>query len=509
LSFSRFFDLCHRLEQYPVAIPALSLFLGAFLSCAFAPLEWFWLTPLILAIMFHLLTRAKNWFHAALRFWLFGMGLFLSGVSWVYISIHVFGGVSMPMAAIPTFLLCLLLSCGYPLIGATFRLHLPASPRKQAIFFAALLALLDLGRGWFFTGFPWLALGYSQTPPSPLAGYAPILGIYGISFAVALIAALLALGSRVKPGPWLAALLILGCGLLLRFVPWTHPVGDPISVTLIQSNFTQDQKWRPENFLITLELYRKLITENPTQLTVLPETAMPFFLDTIPQSYIAELKALAKRKNGDLLVGVPTRVEDRYWNSAVSFGTSPSQTYSKSHLVPFGEYVPPGFRWFMVLVNIPMVGFSGGPDNQPPLEIAGQRVAVNICYEDLFGHELLHALPRATLMVNMSNTAWFGRSLAQAQHLQIARLRALETGRPMLRATNTGMTAIIQPDGYVHAVLPPFEAGVLTETVQGYQGMTPFILFGDLPLAFLVLGVMIWLQKTEWRKHPPQQTPLR
>ena len=503
MSFSRLFDFYHRLEQHPVAVSILSLFLGASLSCAFSPLEWFWLTPLLLALQFRFLTRAKNGLHAAWLFWMFGLGLFLAGVSWVYISIHVFGGVSMPMAAIPTLLLCMLLSCAHPLVGAAFRIHLPSSPRKQAILFATFIALLDLGRGWFFTGFPWLALGYSQTPPSPLAGYAPLFGVYGMSFAIALIAALLAIGSRAKPGPWLVALLILGCGALLRFVPWTHPVGEPIRVALIQSNFSQDQKWRPENFPITLKLFHKLVVENPAQLVVLPETAMPFFLDTIPQSYIAELKTLAKRQNGDLLIGVPTRAGERYWNSAVSFGTSPSQRYSKSHLVPFGEYVPPGFRWFMVLVNIPMVGFTGGPDNQPPLEIAGQRVAVNICYEDLFGQELLHALPRATLMVNMSNTAWFGRSLAQAQHLQIARLRALETGRPMLRATNTGMTAIIQPDGSVLAVLPPFESGALTETVQGYQGITPYILFGDIPIAFLILGVMIWFHKTEWRKRSP------
>jgi apolipoprotein N-acyltransferase len=501
LNFPRFHALCYRLEHDPVSSPVFCLFLGALFSCAFAPLELFWLAPVVLAILFRQLVRAPGERHAALRIWLFGMGLFLSGVSWVYVSLYAFGGMSMLLATVPTFLLCLTLAVAHPVAGGIFRRHLPASPWRQAFFFAAFWTALDLGRGWLFTGFPWLALGFSQTPPSPLAGYAPILGVYGLSFAVALVAALLAIGSRQTPRPWIAALLVLAVGGGLRFIPWTHPVGSPVSVALIQSNIRQDQKWKPENFLATLALYRKLITQHPARLTVLPETALPVFLDTIPQYYLADLKTWAQRQNGDLLIGVPTRTREHYWNSAVSFGASPSQTYSKTHLVPFGEYIPKGFEWFLRLASIPMVGFSSGPADQQPLAIAGQQVATNICYEDLFGQELLPPLPRATLMVNLSNTAWFGRSLAQAQHLQIARMRALETGRPMLRATNTGMTAIIRPDGYVQAVLEPFTTGVLKGEVRGHQGITPYIVWGDACIALLVLGILLWLQWTG-RKKP-------
>ncbi|MDR1648374.1 MAG: apolipoprotein N-acyltransferase [Zoogloeaceae bacterium] len=486
-----------RLERHAAAAPFLAFFLGALTTCAFAPLGLFWLTPLTLAFLFRLLVAAPGGWHALLRAWLFGMGVFLAGVSWVFNSIHIFGGLSVPLAAVPTFLLCFILASGHLFFGI-FRYHLPASPWRQALFFAAIYAAIDLGRGWLFTGFPWLALGFSQTPPSPFSGYAPIFGVYGLSFFVAFCAALLTLGSRVQPRFWFVALAILVIGAGLRQIQWTHPVGAPISVTLIQSNIGQDQKWQPENYPETLRFYRQQIEANPAQLTVLPETALPVFYDTLPPAYLNLLETLARREAGDLLLGVPLRSKTQFWNGAVSRGVSPSQRYAKSHLVPFGEYVPEGFRWFMGLVNIPMVGFTPGSLRQPPLAIAGQQIAVNICYEDLFGQGLLPPLPRATMMVNLSNTAWFGqRSLAQDQHLQIARMRALETGRPMLRATNTGMTAVIRPDGQVQSVLPPFTHGVLTGRVAGYQGMTPYIFWGDIPIAFFLLALMLWLQ---WRE---------
>jgi apolipoprotein N-acyltransferase len=181
--------------------------------------------------------------------------------------------------------------------------------------------------------------------------------------------------------------------------------------------------------------------------------------------------------------------EQRYYNAVVSLGTSPTQGYAKSHLVPFGEFVPPGFGWIVAVLRIPLSDFSRGSDGQRPLRLAGQRVALNVCYEDAFGPEIIRQLPEATLLANVSNVAWFGDSLAPAQHLRIARMRSIETGRTMLRATNTGVTAVIDPRGAVVGRLPSFSAGVLEASVQGYEGATPYVRAGNLPVVAAALLV--------------------
>ena len=207
-------------------------------------------------------------------------------------------------------------------------------------------------------------------------------------------------------------------GFGLHQIEWTSPQGEPVSVALIQGNIPQEMKFRPEAFIRTLNLYRDLIDANPAQLTLLPETAFPAFLDQLPEAYIDALKALAGRQNGDIILGTLTGDNNAYYNSAISLGTSPLQVYSKSHLVPYGEFIPPGFAWFMAYANIPASSFSRGPEKQAPLAVAGQRVAANICYEDVFGSEIIRTLPEAGILANLSNTAWFGDSLAQPQHLQ-------------------------------------------------------------------------------------------
>jgi apolipoprotein N-acyltransferase len=259
-------------------------------------------------------------------------------------------------------------------------------------------------------------------------------------------------------------------------------------------------KFRPEAFLRTLALYRQLVADHPAQLTLLPETAVPAFYDQLPPEFVAQLKAAVDQHGGDLVFGTITGHGEHYWNSAVSLGASPTQTYSKTHLVPFGEFIPPGFSWFMQLASIPMSSFSRGPAVQAPLAVAGRQVAINICYEDVFGEEIIRALPQAGILANLSNTAWFGRSLAQPQHLQIARLRAVESGRPMLRATNTGMTAVIAADGSLQAVLPPFTQGVLRAEVRAYEGLTPYARYGN--LAFLILAGLCLLASQLARRRP-------
>jgi len=482
-----------------------ALLLGAVSVLAYAPFAWFPLIGLTLAALYALLAGAadeqrgapKGEYQGALIGAAFGFGLFIAGVSWVYVSLSVFGGMPAAVAALATFLFCVIMSLYPAAVGALFVRFSPAGWWPPALFFAALWALGEWLRGWVLTGFPWLAVGYSQTLPSPLAGLAPVFGVFGVSFASALFAALLATAWRAPRKavpPVLAAGLLLAAGALLGEVRWTAPDGAPLSVALLQGNVAQDLKWRPEKFSESLHTYYRLAQDNPAQLTVMPETALPAFLDQIPAAYLDDLKRLAERENGDLLLGIAIGQATQYANSAISLGTSPTQQYSKSHLVPFGEFVPPGFGWFLKLANIPMSDFTPGAARQPALRIAGQKVAVNICYEDAFGEQIIRALPEATLLVNLSNVAWFGDSLAPAQHLQIAQMRARETGRMMLRATNTGMTAIIGADGEVVSVLPPFTRGALRGQVRAYTGSTPYVRWGNWPViaGALLLIVLLW-----------------
>ncbi len=461
--------------------------LGAAGVLAFAPFEQFWLTPLVWLGLLWLLRRAAGVREAAFHGFAFGLGFYLCGVSWVYVSLSVFGGMPRWLAGLAAFLFCAALSLFPALVGAAFKRWQPAADWRQALYFAALVAGADWLRGWIFTGFPWLAAGYSQTPPSPLAGFAPLLGVYGLSLLAVLSGALLLCRWRGA----LAVGLMLLAGFALRQVAWTLPEGEPIAVALIQGNVPQEMKFRPESLYRTLALYRELIAAHPADLILLPETAFPIFFEQLPPAYVEVLKASAARHGGDLILGTLTGDGAHYWNSALSLGRSPLQIYSKTHLVPFGEMIPPGFAWFMQMATIPMSSFERGPRHQPPLEVAGRRVAVNICYEDAFGEEIIAALPEAGILANLSNTAWFGRSLAQPQHLQIARLRALESGRPMLRATNTGMTAVIAPDGAVLAQLPPFTQGVLKAEVTAYQGLTPYARFGNGPALALMLLLLL------------------
>ena len=467
----------------------VALLAGASGILGFAPFGLFWFAPLPWLVLFALLRQSASVREAAWTGFAFGAGFFLAGVSWIHVSLATFGGMPWWLAGPATLIFCLVLAAYLALAGWLFKRWQPDAFWRQALFFASLIAAVDALRGWIFTGFPWLALGYSQAPPSPLAGFAPLIGVYGLSLLVALAAACLL---RWRSGLPVLVLLVLG-GAGLRQIDWTQAVGEPVRVALVQGNIPQEMKFQPDAFIRTLRLYYELVEANPAQLTLLPETALPAFIDQIPAAYLADLKALAQRQQGDLIFGSVTgELPDRYFNSAISLGVSGMQIYSKHHLVPFGEFIPAGFAWFMAYANIPMSSFAAGPAEQAPLQVAGQRVAVNICYEDVFGREIIRPLPEAGILANLSNTAWFGRSLAQPQHLQIAQLRAVETGRPMLRATNTGMTAIIDAKGHVVRVLPPFVTDVLTGEVQAYQGSTPYVRFGDWPfLALLLFGFVL------------------
>ena len=494
--------------------PSLSLpgaFAAGVLSvAAYAPIGLFPLAPLSLAALAALLARAGGARRGFLLAFLWGLGAFLAGVSWLYVALNRYGGMPAPLAGLAILLFCALLALFPALAGALFaRLRPAAGVLLPAALFAALWLLTEWLRGWVLTGFPWLAVGYSQTPPSPLAGFLPVLGVYGVGGLLALFAGLLAFApwrdlARAWPAAALALGLVLG-GVGLGRVAWTEPVGEPLRVALLQTNIEQGLKWQPERLRDWLDTNLQLVADNPAQLVVLPETTLPLLADQLPQGYLDHLQARMRAVGGDLVLGVFTRdAEGRIHNAAISTGRSAEQWYAKRHLVPFGEYSPPLFGWFYALADIPMSDQSRGPAGQPPMRLGGQQVAVNICYEDLFGAELLHALPQASLMLNLSNLAWYGDSFAQPQHLQIARVRALETGRPMLRSTNTGMTAVVQPDGTVSAALPAFERGALHAEVRGYQGLTPYARWGDwlgVGLAAVVVMV-VWLSGRRRQARP-------
>lgn len=301
--------------------------------------------------------------------------------------------------------------------------------------------------------------------------------------------------SRLPPSAFILLALWLG-GWGLKQIEWTQPAGEPVAVSLLQGNVPQDLKWREDRIRTTLEDYRTLAQSSADRLIIFPETALPLFLDTVPQDYLAGLAAHAKKNGGDMLIGVPERLPNgQYYNSVLSFGSAPAQSYRKFHLVPFGEFIPlrPVLGAIVSALAIPLQDFSRGTARPQPLEVAGQRVAVNICYEDAFGEEIIRQLPQATVLVNVSNVAWFGRSIAPRQHLQISQARALETGRYMLRATNTGVTAVISPRGEVVAIAPEFTRAVVSYRVPGFQGSTPYVRWGNyavLALAAVLIGAV-------------------
>ena len=490
----------------------LALLAGGASVFAFSPFELFVLALPALAVFAWQLQRAARVGDGFLLGLAWGFGAFAAGISWLYVALNRYGGMPMPLAALAIALFCAYLALYPALAGALFVRLRSGGALARAGLFAALWLVAEWLRGVVFTGFPWLAIGYTQTPPSPLAGFLPLIGVYGVGGLVAFLAAGLAFvrWNRLRaamPAMALGALL-LGGGAALRTVAWTAPVGPPLSVALVQTNFEQSLKWNPEHFVDVLRANAQLVRDTEAQLVVLPETTLPTLMDRLPEGYLELLRGFVREHGGDLVLGVFRTERDdaageasdglRIYNAAISLGDGPMQTYAKQHLVPFGEYSPPLFGWFYRLVDIPMSDQTRGAPDQPPMTLGGQRIALNICYEDLFGAELVRALPQATLILNLSNLAWYGTSLAQPQHLQIARVRALETGRPMLRATNTGMTAVVQPDGSVAAVLPEFERGVLRAEVHGYQGMTPYAHWGDraaLGFAALMLAVLLVRQR--------------
>ena len=468
------------------------LFAGAAAVTAFAPFGWFPVATLSLAILFNQWLRddRKQAFRHGL---LFGAGFFGAGISWVFISIKVYGHVAAPVAIFITLGLIAFLSL-YPALLGYFlvRVFRTLTPAVLLVAVPSGWVMAEWLRGWVFSGFPWMNIGSSQID-SPLGAYGPVLGVYGTGWTVALSAVLLVLVFRNRQRlPGLVLLLLLwGGGYLLDRVAWTEPRGAALQVSLVQGNISQEDKWAPENLLNTFSHYSELtFNEQDVDLVIWPETAIPAFYDQVEDNFIAHLETELAKTGTSLLTGIPVLEKEHweYFNAVISLGGEQA-FYYKQHLVPYGEYLP--LRWLigntLDALAVPNADFSSGSDSQALLQAAGYPVSSSICYEVVFGEQIIRDLPEAAMLVNVSNDAWFGKSLAPHQHLEMARMRARETGRPMLRATNTGISAIIDHEGNIVEQGPQFETAVIRSAVVPMQGATPYVLLGNAPVVVFSL----------------------
>jgi len=480
---------------------------------AFAPFNIWPIQILTLAWLFHRISsRDAALKHHALSGWLYGFGWAICGMHWLYISMHDYGGMPGWMAALAVCLLAAYLGL-YAALAAGLAGWLKQRWRVAPVILLllilpALWACSEWLRGWLFTGFPWLTSGYAHNV-GPLAGFAPLVGVYGLAWIAAIMAGCLAMmGRRANPCalPAMLTVVLAGAGVALQSVSWTTPAGKPISVRLLQGNIPQEMKFSNEALLSSLMLYDDMIRSAPADLIATPEIAVPLLPQQLPPDYLARLTRFVHSTGSHLALGMPlSNAAGQYSNSVVGFSPDPASAgnayrYDKQHLVPFGEFIPPGFRWFVDMMHIPLGDMTRGKSLQPPFQVKQQWIMPNICYEDLFGEEIARQIRAATgqaqasILLNLSNIAWFGHSIALPQHLQISQMRALETGRPMLRSTNTGATAVIGPDGRLLSALQPYTRNVLTASIQGYQGQTPYILLGN----SLVLALMLTALVTAW-----------
>jgi apolipoprotein N-acyltransferase len=475
---------------------------GAVLPLAFAPFGFFWLAPISYATLFFLWRGAMPSRALALGV-IYGFVSFLAGLHWIYFSVHDVGLLPVGTSVVLTVALPAVLALYIGGVGAIAARAFPTTGLTAWLgVFPALWVVIEWLRGWLFTGFGWLAAGYTQTD-SWLMGYAPVLGILGMTWAVLICAGCaiaLAVGTtRERVAATAVLVVVAGAGYGLGTLRFTRAKDEARTVAIVQGAIPQTYKYDPAQLPPTVALYRRLTeASHGHDLIIWPEAAIPDFFERWRRP-LEQIAQSAAQHGSSLMLGIlGVDAERRAGQNVLVAMTNPPSVYVKRHLVPFGEFYPvPDFvREWLRLNNLPSTDMTSGVPDQPPLAVGGERIAVTICYEDLFGAEQLHSLPDATLLVNIANDAWFGDSIGPPQHLQIARVRAAEAGRYLLRATNTGVSAVVDPTGAVVDTLPSFEAGVLKATVRGHTGLTPYARWGDYPVvlgALLVLaGVLGW-----------------
>jgi len=485
----------------------LAFALGAATTLAFAPFEWSLLAPLLVLPLLYICLTVAPRDAAGHAFW-YGFGLFLTGTYWIYISVHVFGNAALWIAFLLMVGLALLMASIGALGGWLISRLSQGEPWLLLFIGPAAWVLVEWVRSWILTGFPWMAFGYGQID-TPLAGWAPVLGVYGVTFMLvlstaAVIATVLASTARGRITGLAALVLPWLVGGLLTFVDWTTPDGEPVKATILQAGVSQDKKWDRDQLLPIMEYYRgATLKAADSDIVLWPEVAIPALDDQV-ESFIAQVESDARSNGQSVLFGILERsfdrsVDGRIYNSVMLIGGDERQSYRKRHLVPFGEYfpVPPAVREWMKMQNLPHADLAKGDVVQPLLTAAdGTRFSVAICYEDAYGSEQLYALPEAGVLINVSNDAWFGDSIAPHQHLEIARMRSLEFGRPALRSTNTGISAFIAADGELVQAGRQFGAELLTGDIQPRRGMTPYAGGGNWPIIGLCLAILglFWIR---------------
>jgi apolipoprotein N-acyltransferase len=480
---------------------------GASLNVAFAPFGLWPLAILAPTALFALIRglppRRAGWTGAA-----FGAGLFAFGTYWLYTCLHVFGLVPIWLTVVLQAALIALMSMyTAALCYLANRFWLKPGATRAWLVLPVLWVLLEWLRGWALSGFPWLSLGYAMID-SPLKGWAPLLGVYGVTWAVATIAA--ALNVLLVPDVRIARrLFALGIIVILFAVPallrshdWTRQAGSPLAVAAVQGAVSQDQKWQAKNLEATMTRYSQLTGDAwGARLIVWPESALPVLASDIPD-YLRRLQELGRAHGSDFAIGLVNYEPktEQFHNGLLVLSDAGGGWYFKRHLVPFGEYFPvPAFvRSWMRLMSLPYDEITPGAVHQPVLSAAGQKLGLTICYEDAFGSQQLGILRDATLLINVTNNAWYGDSTAPHLHLQIARMRALEAGRYLIRAANDGITAVIGPHGEIVARLPQFQEAVLRAEVRPLTGLTPYARFGNYPV---VIGAAILLALAIWRRR--------
>lgn len=498
---------------------------GGILTLGFAPFN-IWLTGFLSPAILFYLWRKSSERQAFLQGLVFGFSLFITSVSWVFISIHRYGGQSIFIASIITILFCFILSLFFAIQGFITRRFLPNSPLRKCFFFAAVWTLFEIVRTYLFTGFPWCFIGYTQLN-TPLRWYAPVFGVYGVSFTTVLISSLLTLWcifiytklkknfiykqfikESLTTSSLLLCILIFALSIILGKIPFTHTdKKHPIKLAIIQGNISQSLKWHPGILTDTLLKYQALsapyFKEHDT-LIIWPESAIPTFSQYLT-AYLSQLSQMLKQNNNTLLTGILSLSSNTgaYYNTAQVFGKGHGE-YQKIHLVPFGEYIPfqtiagHFFKW----LNLPMTGFTAGPSTQHPLVLNHVQVGVVICYEIAYPSLVRQNAKNAHLLITLSDDGWFGNSLGPWQQAQMAEMRALEIGRFIINSSNNAVTNVINPEGEVFKTLPINQATTLATEVYPASGKTPWQQFGLLlDLTVLLLFVILSLISPPLRKR--------
>ncbi len=480
---------------------------GAAMTLAFAPFGLSLVVPLLLLPLFYVFLTVAPRDAAAHAFW-FGFGLFLTGTYWIYISVHVFGNAALWIAILLMLGLALLMASFLALAGWLGSRLSQGEPLQLLLIGPAAWVVVEWLRGWALTGFPWMALGYGQID-NGFAGWAPVLGVYGVSFMLALVASAIIFTATAQTAPARTAggIMIIApwlAGSLLSAIDWTEPSGKPLRASIVQAGVSQDKKWDRDQLRPIMEHYHSAtLSVADSDLVLWPEVAIPALNDQV-ERFIARVEDDARANGQNVMFGILERsydrsVEGRIFNSVMLVGTDDRQVYRKRHLVPFGEYfpVPPSVREWMKMQNLPHSDLAKGDAVQPLLTARdGTRFGVAICYEDAYAAEQAYALPDAGILINVSNDAWFGDSIAPHQHLEIARMRSLEFGRPALRSTNTGISAFIGADGSLLQTGKQFVPELLTMDIQPRRGATPYAAAGNWPIIGFCLTILgaFWIR---------------